>query len=332
MKMEISRRSALGTIAVAVGGSVAALAIPAPAARAATGEKSKLFLLGTGGGPILGGERRMSSNVITVGDKAYVIDCGYGAAQAIAEATVPFKQIASIFITHNHADHMLDYGSLLFFCWLQGRVAPIDVYGPPPLKKMTQSLLDANTTPLDYYKDDLAMNGMPEVNVHELSTGGYVMDDGIAKVTCAVVEHPPVLPSFGYRFDLADRSIVFSGDTTPSDALIKLAKGADMLVHEAAIFPLVLDMMKAAAAAKSAPKADGSVPQSFDEERFKAHMYNAHTSAEDAGRVAAAAGVGTLVLNHLTPGAKMAPDSMWTEQAAKHFKGKIVVAHDGMVL
>ena len=79
----------------------------------------------------------------------------------------------------------------------------------------------------------------PLVHVHEMTRGGTVLHDENVTVRCAIVNHPPVKPAFAYRFDSQDRSIVISGDTTRSDALIGLAKGADVLVHEAFYLPAV---------------------------------------------------------------------------------------------
>jgi ribonuclease BN (tRNA processing enzyme) len=92
---------------------------------------------------------------------------------------------------------------------------------------------DINTRIADEARVPLA----PLVYVHEFTQGGSVMQDENVKVTAALVHHPPVVPSFGYRFDAADRSIVISGDTAPSDNLIKLAQGADVLVHDALYVP-----------------------------------------------------------------------------------------------
>ena len=120
-------------------------------------------------------------------------------------------------------------------------------------------------------------------------------------------------PSFAYRFDTADRSIVISGDTARSDALIALAKGADVLVHEALWVPAV-DRIVA------------SVPNAAT---LKQHIIDSHTSVEDCGRVAQAAGVKTLVLSHFVPADDPAvTDQMWIDAARTHFRGTIVVGKD----
>ncbi|NUQ21133.1 MAG: MBL fold metallo-hydrolase, partial [Gemmatimonadaceae bacterium] len=158
----------------------------------------------------------------------------------------------------------------------------------------------------------------PLVHAHELSAGGAVMEDENVRVTSAVVHHPPMVPSFAYRFDMADRSIVVSGDTTYSESLTALARGADVLVHEALYDAAAVDRLV------------GTVPNATD---LRRSILSHHTTAEDAGRVAQAAGVKTLVLSHLVPAEDPTiTDEMWTAAARRHFGGAIVVGKDLMEL
>jgi ribonuclease BN (tRNA processing enzyme) len=157
----------------------------------------------------------------------------------------------------------------------------------------------------------------PLVHVHQLSQGGPVMQDERVKVTAALVDHPPVVPAFAYRFDARDRSIVISGDTAPSRNLVKLAQGADVLVHEALYVPAV----------------DRLVSRIPNAATLKKHLIESHTGAADCGRIAAAAGVKTLVLSHLVPpDDPEVTDQMWIEAAQAHFRGKVVLGRDLMVL
>jgi ribonuclease BN (tRNA processing enzyme) len=143
------------------------------------------------------------------------------------------------------------------------------------------------------------------------------MQDERVKVTAVLVDHPPVTPAFAFRFDAPDRAIVFSGDTNKSDALVGLAKGADVLVHEALYVPAV----------------DRLVARVPNAATLKEHIVASHTAVEDAGRVAAAAGVKTLVLSHLVPADDPTlTDQHWLDAARPHFGGEIVVARDLMEL
>src|SRR6187549_1646240 len=139
------------------------------------------------------------------------------------------------------------------------------------------------------------------------------MADDTVKVTATLVDHPPVVPAFAYRFDTRDRSIVISGDTAPSDNLVKLARGADVLVHSA-MYPPAIDRLV------------GRVPNA---PALKASILAHQTSAEDAGRIAQAAGVKTLVLSHLVPpDDPQVTDQMWIEAARLHFHGLVIVGKD----
>jgi ribonuclease BN (tRNA processing enzyme) len=136
-----------------------------------------------------------------------------------------------------------------------------------------------------------------------------------AKVTAAIVHHPPVTPSFAYRFDTPGRSIVFSGDTTPSDNLIKLAQGADVLVHE------VLNRQALAALMARVPNAD----------RLVQHIVDSHTTREDLGVVAKKAGVGTLILTHFVPADDPSiTEEMWVDPVKPNFSGSVIAGKDLM--
>ena len=275
---------------------------------------TRLILLGTGGGPRPRKESSAAAQVIISNGVAYVIDCGDGVARQLAFAGVPLTTLRHIFLTHQHSDHNADYGNLLWLAWAAGLSTRVDTWGPPPLEQMTKLFFQMNAYDID---TRIANEGrvplVPLVHVHELRTGGEVMRDADVRVTAALVDHPPVVPAFGYRFDARDRSIVISGDTTPSDNLIKLAKGADVLVHSALYVPAVDRLV-------------GRVPNAST---LKASIIAHQTSAEDAGRIAQAAGVKTLALSHLVPADDPSvTERMWIDAARTHFSGTVIVGKD----
>ncbi len=276
--------------------------------------KTRLILLGTGGGPR---PRKVSSapaQVIVANGQLYVIDCGDGVARQLVMAGLSLSKLRHVFITHHHSDHNADYGNLILLAWTAGLRTRVDTWGPPPLEKMTRLFFEMNEYDINTrIADEGRVPLVPLVHAHEFREGGLVMQDENVKVTAAVVHHPPVVPSFGYRFDAADRSIVISGDTTPSDNLIRLARGADVLVHDALYVPGV-DRLAA------------RVPNAA---ALKQSILSHHTTAEDAGRVAQEAGVKMLVLSHLVPPDDPAiTDEMWIDAARKYFRGPIVVGKD----
>jgi len=111
------------------------------------------------------------------------------------------------------------------------------------MTKMTDLFLELNAYYINIRIPDEGRSPLkPMIFPHEISQGGSVMENDQVKVTAALVNHPPVTPAFAYRFDTKDRSIVFSGDTTPCDNLVKLAQGAEVLVHEVILKPSLAKM------------------------------------------------------------------------------------------
>jgi ribonuclease BN (tRNA processing enzyme) len=285
---------------------------------AASGQKTKtrLILLGTGGGPRPRKASSAPAQVILVNDVPYVVDCGNGIARQLVFAGVPLPTLRHIFVTHQHSDHNADYGNLILLAWAAGLRTRVDAWGPPPLERMTRLFFEMNAYDINTrIADEGRVPLVPLVSVHELTGDGVVMQDENVRVTAALVVHPEVTPAFAYRFDASDRSIVISGDTARSDNLVRLAKGADVLVHEAMYVPAI----------------DRLVTNVPNASTLKKHLLASHTAVEDCGRVAEAAGVRTLVLSHLIPADDAAvTDAMWLDAARAHFRGTVVLAKDLM--
>src|SRR6516164_3253818 len=148
----------------------------------------------------------------------------------------------------------------------------VRAYGPPPLMQMTTDYLRSAKATIDFWAEDFRIPPLRTIEVHEIPGSGLVMQDETVKVTSVLVQHPPVTPALGYRFDFPDRSIVFSGDTVALEDVARLARGADVLVHEAIDF----SAMEVFVRQQIAAGATGRV------EDVMAHMRADHTSAEDA--------------------------------------------------
>lgn len=138
-----------------------------------------------------------------------------------------------------------------------------------------------------------------------------IYEDELVKVTAILVEHPPVAPAFGFRFETAGGSVTFSGDTTYTPNMATLARGTDLLLHEAIDFDWVESLY--------ADKTDAASRAASD------HHYKSHTSVRDAAKLASEAGVRQLALHHLVPGG--AADVTW-QQDAHLFDGPFHVPHD----
>lgn len=299
---------------VAALGQPRTAAQPAPTARGGT----RLILLGTGGGPSPKADRSAPAQAIVTGDAVYLIDCGDGVARQFVRAGLRFPDLAAVFLTHHHSDHNADVGNLFLLGWTTGLSQPVTACGPPPLSALTRQFLELNRFDIETRVADEGRPPLaPLIRVREIDGPGVVYEDARVKVTAALNHHPPVERSFAYRFDTADRSIVISGDTAPSDRVVALARGADVLVHEVLYVPGIDRIMGTDSNAR----------------RLRQHLIDSHTSTEDVGKIAAAAGVKTLVLSHFVPGADPTiTDAMWIEGARRHYTGTVIAGHDLQVI
>ena len=306
--LRFSRRTFLATSAAWVGAHVCA---PAQTPR------TRLVLLGTAGGPTPKVSRAAPAQAVVVGDRIYLVDCGDGVARQLALAKLSVRELRAVFLTHQHSDHNAGYGPLFLLGWTAGLASPVDTYGPPPLAAMTRHLFDAYKFDIDLRMADEGRPPLvPLVRPHEITAGGEIFKDDRVRVTAALNEHPPMVHSFAYRLNTADRSIVFSGDTRMSEHVIALARNADVLVHEV--------LARAYWERPAAPQ-----PKSVIR-----HIIASHTDVADAGRVAARAGVKTLVLSHFVPteGPDVPTDDEWIAAARRHFDGEVILGRDLMEL
>ncbi|PIT72555.1 MBL fold metallo-hydrolase [Limnohabitans sp. JirII-31] len=279
---------------------------------------TRIVLLGTMAGPVLHPSRMMSSQALCVNGRVYLVDCGYGAIARMTELGIRLPDLSAVFITHHHSDHNADYPSLVNLSWILGIRGQMKVLGPPPMRRIHDAAIALQREDIDIR---IKATGRQPIEasfaVSEIKESGVVFQDERVKVTAARVDHEPFEVALAYRFDTADSSVVFSGDTSPVSATVQLSRGADTLVHEAMYEPGIDAML---------------AKRPYVPPKLSQFLRAGHTSVEDVGRIAAQAGVRRLVLTHLLPGDEPVPDAVWQELAAKHFKGEIVVGHDKLVL
>ena len=247
---------------------------------------TKVVLLGTGTpGPVP--DRSGPCVAIVVNDTPYLVDLGPGVVRRASAAYrngvkgLHFSKLKTAFVTHLHSDHTVGYPDFIFTPWVVGRPGPIQVYGPSGINAMTDHILEA-------WKDDIKIRteGMerdfPEhndsgykVDVHEISPGVVYQDKNVT-VNAFPVRHGEVPQAFGYRFATPDRTIVISGDTSPTPSVISACNGCDILIHE-------VYTMKAHVAA----------PPSW-----QAYQLKYHTSSKQVAELATKARPKLLILYH----------------------------------
>jgi ribonuclease BN (tRNA processing enzyme) len=270
---------------------------------------TQIVLLGTGT-PAADPDRFGPATAIIVNETAYLVDAGAGivrrAAAAARDRSLKSLQAANlriVFLTHLHSDHTVGLPDLILSPWTLGRRVTLEAYGPPGTIAMAQHLLEA-------YRVDIETRTNPEgnqrdypeghnVNAHEVRAGVAYKDANVT-VTAFATKHAMV--SYGYRFDTPDRTIVISGDTSPTQTTIDACHGCDVLIHE---------VNSLAWLAKRPPA-------------FQAFAVKYHTSTEQLADLATRAKPRLLILYHVQA---FSPDEAFKEMVDR-YSGHVVVGRD----
>ena len=271
-------------------------------------DSTVVILLGTGT-PYPNPLTQGPATIVTVGDRVFLFDAGSGVMRQMKAAGLPIHGVTACFITHLHSDHTLGLADLILTSWIMRRKSGFPIFGPKGLQKMTDHLMAA-------YEDDIRIRTegfereIPEalpVKIVEIKSG-VVYDSAGVRVTAISVPHGD-WQAFGFRIDTGNRSIVISGDTRYSEALLSASRDVDVLVHE--VYP----------AARLAPE------DRPGGEFWPAYMKDVHTSDVELGQLAAAPKPGLLLLTHIVRmGASDEEILRGIRQGG--FGGKVLVGHD----
>ena len=295
-----------------------AILLLVPTALSAQPPRTQIVMLGTGT-PIPDPDRSGPAVAIVVDSVAYLFDAGTGvvrraaaagrngirAFQGLVPGAQPSPRFDRVFLTHLHSDHTMGLNDVIFTPWIQGRAAPLDVYGPPGTRHLVDAILDS-------WREDIAervaSSGGPSSDgwkavVHEIAEGVVFRDERVT-VHAFAVPHSEWKYAFGYRIETPDRTIVLSGDARPNPRIAEQCHGCDVLIHE-----VYSDAGFAA----------------LNPVRAKYHA-QAHTSATQLGDIATQARPGLLVLYHqLFFGST---EEKLVSEVQSRFKGRVVSAHD----
>lgn len=273
---------------------------------------------------------------VIAGGKIYVVDTGPQSYSKVALMRLPIDQIGGVLYTHFHSDHIADLGEFNMNSWILGRKAPLDVYGPTGVERVVAGFQEAYALDQTYrtahHGAGIANPELWKMVAHPLALPGestaahdrtmVVLDDGQLKITAIEVNHEPISPAFGYRFDYKGRSLVISGDTARHMPLAKAAVGADVLFHEAQAQHMLKSLQDIA-------DAQGNVRMS----KILTDIRDYHTSGLEAAEIANAANVKLLVLYHFTPPViNRVAESIFTRGIGDVRKGDWMMAHDGTMI
>jgi ribonuclease Z len=301
-------------IVVVLGFCSAVFARPAPCSMEAV-------LLGTGY-PVPFPDRAGPSTAVVANGKYFVVDAGRAVTMRLAALHPRMPHVEAVFLTHLHSDHTTGLPDLFDTSWLlERRTVPFELYGPAGTRELAAGMIEFLAADIHIRRDlsEFQPAAGATVNTHIVEEGTIYERDGL-KITAFAVDHRPVVPAFGYRFDCGGKSIVISGDTGPSDNLVRFAKDADVLIHEAYL-PGTFRNRHTAGAKSANAQTGGSVELAQVSEILSRY----HTTAEQAGEIAARANVKHLVLTHVIPPNR---SEEMLRLASQTFKGEVTVGTD----
>ncbi len=283
------------------------------------------------GSPVPDITRNGPCTIVIAGDKMFVVDIGSGGARNVGNMRFALGDVDAVFLTHFHSDHIDGLGELMTLRWAQGNHAePIQVYGPTGVKQVVEGFnaaygLDVGYRVAHHGADIVPPSGAGGTPVPFRATGlnsivQLYQEDGLT-VTAFGVDHTPIHPAVGYRFDYKGRSVVIGGDTVKHQNLIDQSKGVDLLVHESLNAEWVSKM-------KSVADSRGLTALA----KIMHDILDYHTTPVEAAEIAAEAGVDHLVLSHIVPPVPISYlEAYYLKGTADAFNGPITLGKDGML-
>lgn len=280
------------------------------------------------GSPIPDSTRAGPCVAVIAGQQIVIVDAGAGSVRNLPLSGIPVGKVAAVFLTHFHSDHIDDLGDLMMQRWGNGaHTTPLPVYGPPGVEQVVAGFnmaygLDDSYRVAHHGPAILPPGGAGGVArpfaTPKPGEGLVVYEQDGLKVISFLVDHGPVAPAVGYRFEYRGRSAVLSGDTRKSANVAQFAKGADLLVHEA-LSPVLVGVLTAGA------KAAGTA----NIEQITRDIVNYHTTPVEAAEIAEAAGVRHLLYYHLVPAVPMRRlEPIFLRGVAEVYHGGVTVGRD----
>lgn len=284
------------------------------------------------GSPLPDPNRSGPCVAVIAGNRVFVVDSGSGSGRVLQRIGVPFSYLDAVFLTHFHSDHIDGLGELEVMRWAAGgRKEPVPVYGPEGVQDVVDGInlayRPSRASRVAHHGEEvITLDGaggvampFPEPALGELLP---VFSEGDLTVSAFRVNHFPVEPAVGYRFDYKDRSLVISGDTAQSANLEERAAGVDLLLHEALDAKVVARM-----AAVSQEAGD------LRRTKILNDILDYHTTPVEAAESAQTAGVGHLLYYHVVPPLLLSPmELIFVEGVDEVYDGPVTVGRDGTLV
>ena len=260
----------------------------------------------------------------------WVVDTGPSSWNRLALWRIPGERIGAVLLTHFHSDHIGELGEFDLQTWVAGRDGPLQVFGPPGVGRVVAGFEEAYALDTGYriahHGADLLPEAVGRMQARPITVRGseptLVLEQDGLRITAFAVDHRPVVPALGYRFDYRGRSVVVSGDTVKHPGLIQAATGADVLLHEAQAQHIVAEIREAAAAAGLERI-----------EKIMSDIPDYHASPVEAAEAANEAGVKLVVFTHLTPPPpNRLVESVFLRGVDEARDGDWVLADDGLLV
>jgi ribonuclease Z len=252
------------------------------------------------GSPLPDPERSGPCVGVVAGGTLFLVDAGGSASRGLVNVRMPAANITAVLLTHFHSDHIDGLGEVGLQRWVGGtHAAPLPLIGPRGVANVAAGFERAYSADAFYRTAHHGIDVAPpagfgfEPRPFDPPRAGedrVVWDSDGVRISAFRVEHDPVEPAVGYRFDYGGRSVVISGDTKKSAEVERVSDGVDLLVHEALAAHLVELMADAAAENNQAAR-----------EKILRDILDYHTTPVEAAQIAQASGVGHLLFYHIVP-------------------------------